>query len=329
MYDFLTLSILAGILAVLACAMAFSCSKRYEIAIFLITLSPLNSAILLPDTQASGSEQEAGIGGYIRICLVLIIGAVGLFNIYVNCRTNCNNKVRSMAQSNGHSYALISAARNEKDYIERTLNSVVSQRLLPKKWVIVSDGSTDRTDEIISKYVKKYDFIQLVRVEDQKLRDFSSKVYAINIGYENLRNCNYNYLGNLDADISFSSRYYENILTEFEEDPRLGIAGGFIYEQINGQFECLTYNSSSSVAGTIQMFRRECYENINGYIPQNTHPDYMQFYDDRPGPETYPASHYRRFLEHVRDVYGDDCWRPLPRECARWFSTTTQHQTMG
>ena len=59
MYDSLTLSILAGILAVLVCVMAFSCSKRYEIAVFLIILSPLISAILLPDTQASGSEQEA------------------------------------------------------------------------------------------------------------------------------------------------------------------------------------------------------------------------------------------------------------------------------
>ena len=78
-----------------------------------------------------------------------------------------------------NSYVLITPARNEEAYIEKTIQSVISQTFLPKKWVIVSDGSIDRTDEIVKKYESKYDFIQLLRREASESRNFISKVYAI------------------------------------------------------------------------------------------------------------------------------------------------------
>ena len=165
------------------------------------------------------------------------------------------------------SYVLITAARNEEAYIEKTLAAVVSQTVLPQKWVIVSDGSTDRTDEIVSEYAKKYNFIQLVRAEDQRGRDFASKVYAVDLGYEQLKNCDYDYLGNLDADVSFDSNFYETVLTRFEQNSNLGIVGGFIYEKENGEFRSLSYNSNEDVAGATQTFRRACYEAIEGYRP--------------------------------------------------------------
>ncbi|MCP4647034.1 MAG: glycosyltransferase family 2 protein, partial [bacterium] len=118
-----------------------------------------------------------------------------------------------MPQQDPPTYALITAVRNEEEHIEKTLNSVVSQTLLPTKWVIVNDGSTDRTEEIVTAFAEKNPLIELVRVGQRRERDFSSKVYAINLGYQHLNDCEYDYLGNLDGDISFDPSYYENILS--------------------------------------------------------------------------------------------------------------------
>ena len=118
-------------------------------------------------------------------------------------------------------YVLITAARNEEAYIEKTINSVISQTILPRKWVIVSDGSTDRTDQIVNKYAAKHDFIQLVHISGSTQRNFRSKVNAINIGYERLKHIEYEFIGILDADVSFKSDYFESILREFQKNPKL------------------------------------------------------------------------------------------------------------
>jgi glycosyltransferase involved in cell wall biosynthesis len=167
------------------------------------------------------------------------------------------------------SYVLITAARNEEKYIESTLKAVLSQTILPDKWVIISDASTDRTDDIIKSYQKNYNIIHFIRIDSHNdhSADFASKVIAINSGYEFLKNSVYNFIGHLDADITFEPSYYEDILKKFEENPKLGIAGGFILEPIKGKYEYRPYNTSRSVAGGIQVFRRECYESIGELIP--------------------------------------------------------------
>ncbi len=86
------------------------------------------------------------------------------------------------------SYVLITPARNEVDYIEKTLTSVINQTVLPKKWVIVSDGSTDGTDEIVKRFEKAHSFIMLLRSGDNSSRNFGSKVDAFNYGLQNLGN---------------------------------------------------------------------------------------------------------------------------------------------
>lgn len=163
-------------------------------------------------------------------------------------------------------YVLITPARNEEKYIEKTMESVVNQTILPKKWIIVSDGSIDRTDEIVKIYESKYDFIQLLRVTGQKNRNFASKVIAIKAGYVQLKDFKYEFIGNLDADVSLPQDYYEKIITKIEQKPKLGIAGGVVSDFIKGKF--VKQNTSlNSVAGTVQFFRRRCYEDIGGYIP--------------------------------------------------------------
>lgn len=164
------------------------------------------------------------------------------------------------------SYVLITAARNEGSFIEQTIKSVISQSTLPTKWIIVSDGSTDDTDEIVSKYCEKHNFIELIRKKETGERDFCSKVHALNMGYARLKNINSAFIGNLDADVSLSQNYYEKVLEKFEKNSKLGIAGGIIEELINNKY--INQNISfNSVAGAIQLFRRRCFEETGGYIP--------------------------------------------------------------
>lgn len=162
-------------------------------------------------------------------------------------------------------YVLISAARNEEEFIELTLKSVVGQTRLPEKWVIVSDGSTDKTESIVLGYARAHDFIELISLEAQDVRNFAAKVQALKIGYEAVRGDAYDLIGNLDADASFESDYYERIIAEFEKNEKLGVAGGVTYDKINERFVRFA-PIENRVCGMIQMFRRECFEEIGGYL---------------------------------------------------------------
>jgi biofilm PGA synthesis N-glycosyltransferase PgaC len=165
------------------------------------------------------------------------------------------------------SYVLITAARNEQENIEKTIRAVTSQTILPKIWLIVSDDSTDRTDKIISSYESKYNFIRLVRRQAGNGRSFASKVYAIRTGLKQLNGTDYDFIGNLDADITFNPDYYERLFEIFGENPKLGIVGGVLFEPHNGKWVRQRTNIEWSVNGGIQMFRRQCYDDIGGYLP--------------------------------------------------------------
>jgi glycosyltransferase involved in cell wall biosynthesis len=161
---------------------------------------------------------------------------------------------------------LITAARNEERYIEKTIESVIEQTIPPLKWVIVSDRSTDRTDEIIQKYVKEHEYIELLRIDGDGGLSFESQARAINAGYQRVKDLPFEYLGNVDADVTLPDNYFEMILERFEVDERLGIAGGCIYEKVSGVFRPRVYNRMDLVANAVQMFRRKCFESIGGYI---------------------------------------------------------------
>src|SRR3989442_7079497 len=122
-------------------------------------------------------------------------------------------------------YVLVSPARNEAKFIGRTIDAVVSQTIRPLKWVIVSDGSTDGTDDLVRKRAVDHAWIELVRTPERKERDFAGKVNAFNAGYARLKGLEYDIIGNLDADVSFEPDYIECLLGKFVENPRLGVAG--------------------------------------------------------------------------------------------------------
>ncbi len=163
------------------------------------------------------------------------------------------------------SYVLITPARNEEAYIEKTIQSVISQKYLPKKWVIVSDGSTDRTDEIIQKYILSNSWIEFLRMPERRERQFAAKVQCFNAGCERIKDMSYDIIGSLDADISFESDYFAFLLSKFLEFPRLGVAGTPFMEGPS-RYD-YRFTNIAHVSGACQLFRRECFEDIGGYVP--------------------------------------------------------------
>jgi biofilm PGA synthesis N-glycosyltransferase PgaC len=163
------------------------------------------------------------------------------------------------------SYVLVTPARNEAAYIERTIQSVIAQRLKPLRWVIVSDGSTDRTDEIVDRHSGRHPWIELVRIGQRTERHFAGKVQAFNAGHARLTGLHYDVIGCLDADISFDEGYFEFILSKFADDEGLGVAGTPFQE--DGRQYDYRYTNVEHVSGACQMFRRACFESIGGYRP--------------------------------------------------------------
>lgn len=160
-------------------------------------------------------------------------------------------------------YVLITPARNEAAFVELTLKSVVSQTVPPAKWVIVNDGSTDATEEIVKKYAAVYPWIDLIQMPERRERSFAGKAAAVNAGYKRVGDLQYDVIGNLDADVSFEPDYFEFLMARFSENPRLGVGGTAFQEGT------LTYNYEfvgiEHVSGMCQMFRRQCFEDIGGY----------------------------------------------------------------
>lgn len=163
-------------------------------------------------------------------------------------------------------YVLITAAKNEESYIEKTIQSILNQTIKPEKWVIVSDGSTDRTNSIIEKYINKSSFIDLIALPPNKERNFSSKVNALNQALKKIEGIDFNFIGNLDADVTLDSNYYEHVFRTFQSNPKLGVAGGIILDCVGDKVYPQNI-SLNTVAGAIQVFRKECFEKIGHYTP--------------------------------------------------------------
>ncbi len=167
-------------------------------------------------------------------------------------------------------YALITAARNEEARLGDAMRAVAAQTRLPVRWMVVSDGSTDRTDEMVQHYSERYPWIQLLRRDRAGDRSFAGKADAVNAGYESLRALEFDLVGNLDADIVVPTDYYEFLVGRFEELPELGVAGTPFVED-PGKPWAHSYGHAladvNHVSGACQMFRRRCFEEIGGFVP--------------------------------------------------------------
>jgi len=163
------------------------------------------------------------------------------------------------------SYALITPAKNEEQYIELTIKSMVGQTVLPVKWVIVSDGSSDHTVDIVKKYMADNEWIHLIQLSERDVHNFAGKVRAFKAGYESIKDLKFDIVGNLDADISFEPDHFEFILTKFAENNFLGVAGTAFIEGKSVAYDYDIVNIEH-VSGQCQIFTRKCFEEIGGYV---------------------------------------------------------------
>jgi poly-beta-1,6-N-acetyl-D-glucosamine synthase len=172
------------------------------------------------------------------------------------------------------SYVIVTAAHNEEDNMDRLAACVLAQTVKPLVWIIASDGSTDRTDEIAGRYAGEIPWIRFVRREKpgqerQRVEKVApGKVAAVEMALASLGGVEYEYFANLDADVTFEPSYYERVLQRFESDRSLGIAGGMVRSVLPDGAEARGgFKNPEAVGGPIQMFRRKCYEDIGGYKP--------------------------------------------------------------
>jgi glycosyltransferase involved in cell wall biosynthesis len=164
------------------------------------------------------------------------------------------------------SYVLITPARNEAAFIEKTIQSVIRQTMLPARWVIVNDGSTDATSSIVRPYLAAHPWMELVDLPVRRERNFAAKVYAFNAGQERIKDLDYEIIGNLDADVSLDEDHFEFLQNQFRKDPGLGVAGTIFREQ-GYSSETDSFEGHNHVSGQCQLFRRRCFEEIGGYRP--------------------------------------------------------------
>ena len=163
-------------------------------------------------------------------------------------------------------YILITPARNEGANIERTIRCVIAQTLRPLRWLIVNDGSTDGTGDVVRTYAKDHDWIELVDMPHHRDRSFAAKAHCFNAAYELVRPLAFDVIGNLDADLSFDPDYFEFLIQKFTDDSTLGVAGT-IFREDGYSSETKSFEGEQHVAGGAQMFRRSCFEAVGGYVP--------------------------------------------------------------
>jgi biofilm PGA synthesis N-glycosyltransferase PgaC len=163
------------------------------------------------------------------------------------------------------SYVLVTPVRDEEATIGRTIESVLNQTILPREWVIVSDGSTDRTNAIIRQASAQHPWLRLLALAPRPARSFAAVVHNTETGIRYLNSKDYRFLGLLDSDVMFQNDYFERLLGRFETESALGLAGGVVIDV--GLPRDRFPRNRADVPGAVQFFRRECFEKIGGLIP--------------------------------------------------------------
>jgi poly-beta-1,6-N-acetyl-D-glucosamine synthase len=164
-------------------------------------------------------------------------------------------------------YIVISPVKDEEARIEETLQSMLAQTLRPVLWVIVDDGSSDRTPEIVARYSAEYDFIKVVnRPNSQSRQPGSPVVRAFNAGYDSVRHVEHDFVVKLDCDLSFAPDYFQQLLARFADDCLLGIASGVYFERNRSGAWCEVKMPAYHAAGASKVIRRECFEAIGGFV---------------------------------------------------------------
>jgi len=165
-----------------------------------------------------------------------------------------------------YKYIVITPARNEEENIAHTIESMVAQSARPAQWIIVNDGSTDSTKSIIDEAASIHPWIKPVHRIDRGFRQQGGGVVeAFNEGFQKTNIEDWDFLVKFDADLSFEPNYFERCIQKFEENPKLGIGGGMISHEVEGQLVCESPSDPSfHVRGATKIYSRKCWDTIGG-----------------------------------------------------------------
>ncbi len=169
----------------------------------------------------------------------------------------------SIARDVHTDYVLITPVRDEEDYIGAMVESMAGQTITPKRWIIVDDGSQDRTAQIVTEYARRFPFIELITLPAREQR-LAGGEGAIPYALKRIQLSQFFYLARFDADLVFPPDYIARILERFQSDPKLGIAGGVLDIEKNGAF-IVEKEPEYHVRGALKMYRRQCFVDI-GYL---------------------------------------------------------------
>lgn len=163
------------------------------------------------------------------------------------------------------SYVIVTPVHNEESYIQYTLKSVIEQTFVPVQWIIVDDGSTDGTTDIITSYIANFPWIKLVTnpTIGVKPEGGSKIVRAFYFGYSSLNISNFDFLVKLDADLTLPPRYFEEVSKAFSEDSSIGMCGGFLTEYSAGKWKKAS-SAKYHLRGAIKAYRKSCFDQIGG-----------------------------------------------------------------
>jgi len=163
-------------------------------------------------------------------------------------------------------YIIITPVRDEEEYIEKTIQSVINQTIKPIEWVIINDGSSDNTGNIIDKYADQYKWIHAIHRGNRGFRKSGGGVIeAFYDGYNSLKSNDWDFIVKLDGDLSFENNYFERCFEEFKKNSKLGVGGGMIYHDINGHLK-LDAHPLFHVRGATKIYKKECWDGIGGLI---------------------------------------------------------------
>lgn len=166
------------------------------------------------------------------------------------------------------SYCLISPCRDEAQYMVRTLETVTGQSEPPALWVIVDDGSTDETPNILREWASRFDYIQIVTRSDRGARAVGPGVIdAFYAGYETIDPSEFDFICKLDLDLDLPLRYFEILMDKMNADPRLGTCSGKPYMPLDGKLVSEKCGDENSV-GMTKFYRVSCFEQIGGFVRQ-------------------------------------------------------------
>jgi glycosyltransferase involved in cell wall biosynthesis len=165
-------------------------------------------------------------------------------------------------------YALISPCRNEAAFMRQTLDSVAAQTLRPAKWIIVDDGSTDATAQILAEYAARFDWISIVTRPDRGHRAVGPGVIdAFYSGYETIDKSAYDFVCKLDLDLLLPPRYFEILIRRMNADPRIATCSGKSYLREGGRLVDERHGDDMSL-GMTKLYRIDRFEAIGGFVRQ-------------------------------------------------------------